>query len=135
MKTATTTIGMFIILLFLFSCGKDDNRSERFKLLTQTTWHSDSLLLNGQPAGGTGQLLEAFNGEADFRTDGTGVFGQFTGTWSFAQNETQLVINSEALPIPLTSQIVELTAQSLKITTSFPSAMEPLMIRMTFVPR
>ncbi|TVQ15607.1 MAG: hypothetical protein EA361_05550 [Bacteroidetes bacterium] len=124
-------------LFFMAACSKDDETSDRFNLLTGSAWLSDSLLINGEDASGPGQLLENFRGTAHFREDYTGTFGNYEGTWSFAQNETELVIRSDSLPIPmLSTKIQELTQQSLKVTTSFPDLQNPtgpaLQIRLTF---
>jgi hypothetical protein len=135
MKTYISTVIAAAVLVILFSCNKDDDKSERFRFLTEAVWQSDSLLINGFDASGPGQLLEPFKGEAVFNTDGTGEFGTYTGTWRFAQNETELVITSDDLAFPLATKIVELTATSLKITTVFTNPLEPeipLNIRMTF---
>ncbi len=126
---------LFIILTgcFLAASCKKETQSENFRLLTGSTWISDSLLLNGADASGPGGLLNKFKGEARFNTDYTGTFGVYSGTWRFAADETQLVIISDSLPVPLTTNIVELTTLSLKITTSFPVISSyPLDIRMTF---
>jgi hypothetical protein len=107
---------------YMISCKKD-SQSENFKLLTTPVWSSDSLLVNGTDASDPGGLLENFKGDVKFNTDYTGTFGDYTGTWRFALNET----------LPLTTQIVELTTASLKIKTSFPVIQgTPLNIRMTF---
>ena len=97
--------GCFLI----YSCNKD-SQSEASKLLTGPVWASDSLLANGvdasfQPDG----MLKNFKGEVKFNADGTGNFGNYTGTWRFAYNETQIVITTDSLPLPLTSKIAELT--------------------------
>lgn len=123
--------------LFLASCDKDDETSDRFTLLTSVAWQSDSLLINGVDASGPGEMLENFRGKAHFREDYTGTFGSYEGTWSFAQNESELVIRSDSLPIPmLSTKIQELTQESLKVTTSFPDLQNPtgpaLQIRLTF---
>lgn len=127
---------VFLSVLIIISCGKDEDEvSERFRFLTGSVWVSDSLLVNGVDASGPGQLLEDFKGDVKFNEDGTGSFAQYTGTWRFAQNETQLVITTEALPVQLTTNIVELTAGSLKITTGYPNPVPPpdvFSIRMTF---
>lgn len=103
------------------ACDKEEENSERFRFLTGAVWVADSLLINGIDASGPGQLLENFRGEARFMEDGTGTFGAYEGTWRFAQNETELVIMSDSLPLPmLSTKIQELTAQSLKVTTAFP---------------
>lgn len=121
-------IGMIILSSFiLFTCKKDDV-SERFKLLTGPVWVSDSLLANGVDGSGPGGVLEKFKGEAKFNTDGTGIFGVYSGTWKFAYNETEIIIRSDSLQIPVNAQIVDLTEVSLKITTGYPN----LKIRMTF---
>lgn len=131
---------LFLLIAMVFgvaSCNKDDN-SANFKNLTGTTWKSDSLLVNGVNASGNGGILQNFSGEAKFNEDGTGNFGSYAGTWRFAFNETQLVITSPSLPIPLTAQIRELTSSSLKITTAFPDPQNPtnfLNVRMTFKPK
>jgi hypothetical protein len=124
------------LALLVFACSDDeDDRSERFKLLTGVTWTSDSLLVNGSDASGPGQMLENFKGEARFREDGTGTFGAYSGTWSFAANETEIIILTDSLMFPLTTKIAELTASSLKVTTSFPNfelPEQPFSLRMTF---
>ena len=134
MKKVIVSIGIVLILVIL-SCEKDE-LSERFKLLITPTWVSDSLLANGVEASGPGEILEKFKGEAKFNSDGTGEFGVYTGTWQLTFNETQIVISSDSLDLPVTAQIVELTANSLKIVTSAPESMNSkkalINIRMTF---
>jgi hypothetical protein len=120
--------------LYLASCNKD-SESEKSKLLTGPVWASDSLLANGVDASSPTGMLKNFKGEAKFNADGTGYFGSYVGTWRFAFNETQIVISSDSLPIPVTTVIAELTAASLKVTTSYPNPMNPTIaakIRMTF---
>ena len=130
------TIVLFTLLtgLIMASCKEEQNPdSDNFKLLTTPVWTSDSLLVDGTDAGSG--LLENFKGDARFNKDYTGTFGNYTGTWRFASNETQIVITTDSLPIPLTTKIAELTSSSLKITTSFPNPANPLSfmdIRMTF---
>lgn len=119
---------------YLASCNKD-SESETSKFLTGPVWLSDSLLANGVDASGPTGMLKNFKGEAKFNTDGTGYFGSYIGTWRFAFNETQIVISSDSLPIPVTTVIAELTAASLKVTTSYPNPANPALaakIRMTF---
>jgi len=131
---------LFIIILsglILITCKKEDE-SERFRLLTTTVWVSDSLLADGIDAGGPGEMLEKFKGEAKFDPDGTGNFGIYKGTWTFLYDDTQIKINSDSLLIPLTAQIEELTRFSLKINTGFPDLINPqisIKIRMTFKPK
>jgi hypothetical protein len=108
---------IFLSGWFILSCSKDDDVSERFAMLTTPIWVSESLLVNGEDAGGPGQMLEDFNGEVVFNEDGTGQFGEYSGTWSFASDETQLVINTPSFPIPITANIEELTASTLEIST------------------
>lgn len=133
--------GFLLLLLsvvLIVSCDKDDEMSERFRFLTTPVWESDSLLVNGLDASAPSGLLEDFRGEVIFDEDGTGHYGDLTGTWEFMQDETQLAIRTEALPFALITDIVELTANSLKITTEFPNPENPtdpqdkLKIRMTF---
>jgi hypothetical protein len=129
----------FIILssLALYSCTKEDP-SERFKLLTGPTWLTDSLLANGVDASDPGELLAKFKGEAKFNKNGTGVFGIYPGNWELAYSDTQIIISSDSIQIPLTTQIVELTTTSLKITTAYPNVFnpsDPIKIRMTFNPK
>lgn len=135
MKNLTVLL-LISISLAIFSCKKD-GESERFNLLTGPTWASDSLLANGVDASGPGGMLEKFKGDAKFNTDGTGSFGAYTGTWRFAYDETQIVIETDSLPIPLTTKIAELTESSLKITTSVPNLTTGITtnIRMTFKAR
>jgi hypothetical protein len=123
---------------FYFSSCKKDSESDAFKYLTGTVWVSDSLVANGVDASGPGGLLENFKGDVKFNKDLTGSFGSYIGTWRFSFNETQIVITTSSLPVPLTTQIVELTSVSLKITTSYPNPINPnapINIRMTFKPK
>jgi hypothetical protein len=128
-------IALFIIICCffqIFSCTKE-TQSEKFKLLTGPVWASDSLLVNGDDASGPGGLLENFKGDVKFKEDYSGNFGSYTGTWRFAFEETQIVISSYSLPIPLTAIIRELTESSLKITTSYQLPQTgAINIRMTF---
>ena len=118
--------------LYIVSC-KEESQSDRFKLLTGPVWASDSLLVNGEDASGPGGALENFKGDAKFNEDYTGYFGLYTGTWRFAFDETQIVITTDSLPIPITAVIAELNELSLKITTSYQTVPGvPLNIRMTF---
>jgi hypothetical protein len=122
--------GCFVV----FSCGEKE--SERFGLLTDPTWVTDSLLANGVNAAGAGGLLTKFVGDAKFEKDGTGSFGKYVGTWMFNVDETELVIKSDSLPLPIIADIKELTSLSLKITTVLPNPQDPFgpsfNIRMTF---
>jgi hypothetical protein len=122
--------GIFIA----YSCNKDD-KSERFKLLTTPTWATDSLLSNGVDASGPGGVLAKFKGDAKFKEDGTGYFGKYTGTWRFNVEETQITIITDSLPLPIVTNIKELTKTSLKVTTIVPNPLDqynPFNIRMTF---
>jgi len=126
----------FLIIsnLILSNCKKDET-SERFDFLTTPVWATDSLLANGMDASGEGGILEKFKGEAKFNMDGTGYFGIYKGIWELAYDDSQIIITTDSLPIPLTTQIVELNTLSLKITTGFPNVnnpLEPINIRMTF---
>ena len=117
----------------VFSCKEKE--SDRFSLLTDPIWVPDSLLANGINAGGPGGLLERFMGDVKFNKDGTGYFGDYTGTWMFSSNETELVISSDSIPIPIIADIKELTSISLKLTTVLPNQanpQNPYNIRMTF---
>ncbi|TAL65378.1 MAG: hypothetical protein EPN88_09665 [Bacteroidetes bacterium] len=120
--------------IYFASCKKN-SQSEPFKLLTGPTWVSDSLLANNVDASGPDGMLVNFKGEVKFNEDGTGNFGVYTGTWRFSQNETQIVITTDSLPVPLATNIAELTKISLKITTIYPNVIDPIApvhIRMTF---
>ena len=128
-------LSMIFFVAFACKDDKKDDPSERFILLTTPVWESDSLLLNGEDASFPGGMLEMFKGEAKFNTDGSGYFGEYTGTWSFAQNETELVILSNAIGFQLTTKIHLLSQDSLKVSTRFPNLQNPdevLNIRMTF---
>jgi hypothetical protein len=136
MKPVKNMVLLLLILaaFALTDCKKDE--VDRFELLTGPVWITDSLLANGVDAGNPGQLLYKFKGNARFNKDFTGTFGKYTGTWKFLENETQILIKSDSLALPLTSNIVELTEESFKITTAVPdltgqTAM--IKIRMTFV--
>jgi hypothetical protein len=130
----TTGILMILISLILLSCKDDDQDvSEKFVLLTTPVWESESLLVNGVDASGPGGMLENFKGDAEFNEDGTGYFGEYTGTWQFSEDETQLIITAVGLPFPIVAVILELTASSLKIRTEFPNPpQDNLIIDMAF---
>jgi hypothetical protein len=116
-----------------FSCKEKE--SERFSLLTDPVWIPDSLLANGTDESGPDGLLEDFMGDVKFNKDGTGYFGRYTGTWMFGSDETELVITSDSIPIPIIADIKELTSVSLKLTTVLPNLADPQNpydIRMTF---
>lgn len=125
---------LLAVLVLSFGCKKEDEETP-FELLTGPVWVSDSLLVNGEDASGPGGLLEGFQGNAKFNTDGTGTFGTFSGTWRFASSETQLVITTADLPLPLQANIIELTKTDLKLETIFPdpeNAQQTILIRLTF---
>ena len=131
-------IGLIMIsLVVLITCkDKEKEDSSRFLMLTSTAWLSDSLLVDGKDASGPGHFLEKFKGDMKFNKDGTGSFGEYSGTWIFSLNETELVIITESLAFPLTTKIIELSPSSLKITTGFPViGSAELKIRMTFKPK
>ena len=109
---------------FIISSCKKDSQSETFKLLTGPTWASDSLLANGVDASGPDGLLVTLKEMPNLRGS-YGNFGNYTGSWRFAYDETQIVITADSLPIPLTTKIAELTTSSLKITTSYPILGQP----------
>jgi hypothetical protein len=120
--------------LVIIACSKDE-KSERFKMLTTPVWAADSLLADGIDASGPGGILEKFKGDAKFEENGTGYFGEYTGQWRFNQDETEITIVTDSLPLPIICDIDELTYQSLKVTTVVPNPASPpasLDIRMTF---
>lgn len=124
---------LLVMTVIVSSCNKD-KESDRFTLLTSHSWTSDSLLANGIDASDPGEMLALFKGDADFNADGTGTFGQYTGTWMFTDNETNVAITSPELQFAITTHIVELTAVSFKVTFTFPGT-TPTSIRMTFKPK
>lgn len=127
-------ISFILAGMLAVSCKKGD--SERFKFLTGTTWTPVSLLANGMDATGTGEILEDFAGEAKFNKDGTGTFGNYSGTWMFDASEEKLIIESSLLPVAITLNIVELTSSTLKLTGSLPDPANitgpPIVIELTF---
>lgn len=122
--------------IMIIACNKEEEEvQDPYTLLTAHVWVSDSLLANGVEAGGPGQLLEKFNGDVEFRTDGTGTFGEYSGTWSLSEDNTTITIVTQELPISIIAIIKELTTTSLKIVTGFPDTTQPgeiIDIRMTF---
>ena len=125
MKRALFFYIVAALLILSPGCSKD-KESERFKLLTGHLWQSDELLVDGVDASGVGQALAMFVGDAEFRKDGTGSFGPYSGSWYFSNNETNITITTETLPVPLTATITELTSQRFKISTSFPITGDPM---------
>jgi hypothetical protein len=121
--------------IFVASACNKDKKSERFILLTGPVWTTESLLANGVDASGSGQLLEKFKGDAKFKEDGTGTFGQYSGQWRFNTTETEITIVTDEMPLPIICDIVELTNTTLDITTVVPNpvpGMDPINIQMTF---
>lgn len=137
MKSYKLILLITLVTTMLVACSKKDEQSERFKLLTGHVWKSDSLLVNGLDASQPGGVLEKFIGDAEFKTDGTGYFGEYTGTWYFSAQEKNITISSDDLAYPLTAIIEELTAISFKITTTVPSPVPGVSmdIRITFIPK
>jgi len=126
---------LIVVAIIAFSCKKEEVKSANFTNLTSNIWVSDSLLVDGKDASGPGQILEIFNGEVMLKSDGTGTFGAYKGNWYFTEEETKIVLSSDSLAFPLTTNIEELTKSSLKITTEFPNSIDPkdpINIRMTF---
>ena len=117
---------LIIMLSFLLAsaCKKDD-KTERFNFLTTPTWTTFSLLADGVDASGPGGILEPFKGDAKFNEDGTGYFGNYTGSWRFNVDQTQLVIIPDSLLIPIITDIAELNASSLKVTFLYPNSSDP----------
>ncbi len=131
---------LFVLLIavsIFYACDKEEEaKSDKYNYLTGITWTTDSLLANGEDASGPGGLLEDFKGDANFYENGTLDFGTFSGTWAFNNDETVLTITSPDLPMPsLSVIIVELTATSFKVKTTFPSQNGDIDIRMTFLPK
>lgn len=138
-KTLLFSALVFTAYIFVFvSCKKEETNSDNFNFLTDNIWSADSLLADGVDESGPGGLLEMFSGDTKFNEDGTGYVGDIVGTWQFSNEETSIVITSDSLPLPVTTNIVELTAQSLKLTTVFPIQESPPVfadVRMTFKPK
>jgi hypothetical protein len=127
-------LALVSLVLALTNCSKEDENDPTI-LLTTPVWLTDSLLANGLDASNPGQLLAKFKGQAIFKTDLTGTFGIYKGTWRFIENQTQIIIQTDSLPLPLTCKIAELTATSFKITTGVPDITgqtSVINIRMTF---
>jgi hypothetical protein len=125
---------LVVSVCLIASCSKDE-KSERFKLLTGPMWTTDSLLADGVDASAPGGILEKFKGDAKFQEDGSGYFGNYTGTWRFSADESQITIITNSLVLPIISEIVELTSSSFKIKTLVPNPLIPtesIKIRMTF---
>lgn len=119
--------------LLLMAC--DEKKSDRFILLTTPTWRADSLYADGVDASGPGQVLAKFVGDAKFKEDGTGYFGQYVGEWMLSLNEQYITITSDSIDIAIISDIELLTTTDFKITTSVPNPLnltDPFDIRMTF---
>ena len=126
---------LLIISAGLMVAACSEKKSERFIFLTTPIWESDSLYADGVYAGGAGQILSKFVGNAKFNENGTGYFGQYKGTWRFSVDEENLTITSDSLEIPIVANIKLLTATDLKITTIVPNPLnlsDPIDIRMTF---
>lgn len=130
-------ISLFLIPVF-FACNKEES-SSRMDLLTAHIWVADSLLVNGEDASGEGEFLEDFKGDTKFNEDGSGYLGTHVGTWQFASKETQIIITSESLQIPVTTKIEELSENSLKLTTAVVGEPGPPIvvynIRLTYKPK
>lgn len=137
-KNATLLLCLIPGIFLLISGCKKEEVLTPYQLLTLHVWVADSLLADGVEAGGPGQMLEKFNGDVVFRIDGTGTFGEFTGTWTLSENNQEITIVTPDIPFPILTLVGELTKTSLKITTGFPDINTPgetIDIRMTFKPK
>ena len=125
---------LITVVLTVIACKKEE-KSERFRLLTTPIWTAETLLANGIDAGGPGGILEKFKGDAKFKEDGTGYFGKYKGQWRFNQEETEITIVADSLPLPVICDIVILTVQLLQVTADVPNPVnlqEIIDIDMTF---
>ena len=127
-------VPLLLITMLVSAAACKEKTSDRFELLTSHAWTSDRLLANGVDASDPGEILEKFKGTITFNEDGSGTFGQYTGTWMFVDNEANVVIQSPDLDAALTAHIVELTKKSLKVTFVYPTLEGMKNIRMTFKP-
>ena len=119
--------------LITAACG--EKQSERFILLTTPVWASDTLYADGVDAGDPGELLYKFRGDAKFRENGTGYFGNYEGKWMFNPDETKITITSDSLPVAILANIYLLTSTDLRVTALVPNKdnlSDPFDIRMTF---
>jgi hypothetical protein len=122
-----------VICLLITACSKDE-KSERFRLLTTPVWSSESFDASGPDTTGIGILVKQLKGDAKFKEDGTGSFGNFTGQWKFLSDETQIQILTQILP-PIITDIIQLTAQTLKLSatvTIITHPQDPIDLVMTF---
>ena len=110
--------------MLIIACSKE-KESERFKLLTTPVWTSESILANGVEPAGSWVFLKQFSGDAKFNKDGTGTFGSYTGQWRFNEDETEITIITSTVPLPIITDIVVLTSQSLRITTTINNPLNP----------
>ncbi len=137
-KVILFSLIVIVTAAFVNSCKKDKVNSDNLNLLTNHIWKADSLLADGADESGPGGMLEMFKGDTKFNDDGTGYVGDINGTWNFSDDEKSIVITSDSLQFPVTTNIEELTEQSLKLTTSFPkdSTLSVFSaVRMTFIPK
>ncbi|MFO7576012.1 MAG: hypothetical protein R6W67_12725 [Bacteroidales bacterium] len=135
MRSIVITAMLTYVMILFSSCSKE-KESERFRLLTGNLWQSHLLMVDGEDE--SAGLLAGFVGEAKFNKDGTGYFGQYTGTWYFSNNENNITITTPDLPAPLTTTVIELTSQRFKISTSYPIKLDPMnlnLIEISFVPK
>ena len=102
--------------MILFSCSKKD-KSERFILLTTPVWTTESIVATGTDTTGIGVLIKQLEGDAKFNEDGSGSFGSFTGQWWFNPDETNITIKTQSLIVAIVADIIQITAQSLKLST------------------
>ncbi|HOS71330.1 MAG TPA: hypothetical protein PLZ75_02650 [Bacteroidales bacterium] len=120
----TICLSFIAIALLLTACSKE-KESERFRLLTTPVWVSESILVNGVKPEGDWDFLNDFTGDAKFHKDGTGYFGSFTGEWKFNDAETEIIITTTTVPIPIVTEIIELTSVTLKISTTILNPQNP----------
>ncbi len=134
MKNILILMVSFFLIPVFFACNKEESTT-RIDLLTSHIWIADSLLVNGEDASGEGGFLEDFKGDTKFNADGTGYLGNVVGYWEFTSKETKIIITSDSLPFPVTTNIIELSASSLKLTTAIPGVGVINNIRMAFIPK
>lgn len=120
-----TVLFCIVTGLLILACSKEE-KSERFKLLTTKVWTTESIVATGTDTTGIGILIKQLEGDAKFNVDGTGYFGSFTGLWWFNPDKTEIAIKPQALGITIVTEIIQMTPQSLKLSTPVTLPTHPL---------
>ena len=119
MAVAKQSVGLLvccsIVLLFLPSCKEDAPVAPptRTEILTNNLWKLQQALASGS---GTDMTSEFPIKRVTFKGDGTFDYGWGSGTWSFTNNESRIVLVDPGSGMQADCEVLELSSSVLRIS-------------------